>query len=318
MKFATRYEDITSAFDSIVSDANSLLEHMADGRIQAKEKLERVWMKWTRGTPAERFDDIRTTYEAVARDTKTQIDKEQTILDAYNTFRLALQDAKIKSAELLATQTKKKNDADQFLGESQKTLDAFTGDDQAEKGRLQLARDQAKLQSQKEDRKYQFVLDLSQGLSIGYDVGDGLATKLRQTQEVKEQVYARAVTFFQTNSHVYTLLATLFTAQAGLHESSEALKAMKEGTEKAIRTAAQVGSVLEHKAIEIAYGNMLDADAVRELFESVVAYQVESRDRINVLREGTIANVVEVSRIAEDGRRRETEAVAKYNRELAA
>ena len=88
--------------------------------------------------------------------------------------------------------------AKEGLAASQKAIDEFAGDE-SERGRLELARDEARNAFQKEDRTYQLLKDISENLSIGYDVGETLVTKLKQTHDVKDQVYRRAVTFFTTN-----------------------------------------------------------------------------------------------------------------------
>ena len=61
------------------------------------ERLSNTWMKMTRGDIAQRFDKIKDTYLDVQKDTKTQIEKERLILEAYMDFRGAL-----KNSEVLA------------------------------------------------------------------------------------------------------------------------------------------------------------------------------------------------------------------------
>ena len=47
---------------------------------------------------------------------------------------------------------------------------------------------------EQEDRSFQLLKDVAENLSIGYDVGETLVLKLRQTHNVKDQVYRRSVT----------------------------------------------------------------------------------------------------------------------------
>ncbi len=79
------------------------------------------------------------------------------------------------------------------------------------KSRLELARDEAANKFEVEDRNYQLLKDITENLSVGYDVGDTLITKLKQTHDVKDRVYRRSVTFFTTNEHVFTILGTVCT-----------------------------------------------------------------------------------------------------------
>ena len=45
MNIGERYEDITSAFDSIRDDAKSMVDQLKDGKIDVFERLGNVWMK---------------------------------------------------------------------------------------------------------------------------------------------------------------------------------------------------------------------------------------------------------------------------------
>ena len=63
--------------------------------------LTNAWMKISRGDIATRFDQIRDTYLDVAKDTKANIEREHTILEAYLDFRGALKQAEVSALEVL-------------------------------------------------------------------------------------------------------------------------------------------------------------------------------------------------------------------------
>mgnify|MGYP003693901211 CR=1 FL=1 len=60
-----------------------------------------MWMKIARGDIGDRFDKIRKTYLAVTKETKNQIEREGTILDAYRDYRGALKHAEVMALEVL-------------------------------------------------------------------------------------------------------------------------------------------------------------------------------------------------------------------------
>src|SRR5690606_19363660 len=112
-------------------------------------------------------------------------------------------------------------EAKQRLANAQAAVDAAAGATDTERSRLELARDEARHGYEKEDRTYQLLKDITENLSVGYDVGETLIAKLKQTHDVKDRVYRRAVTFFTTNEHVFTILGTVYTSQHGLHEVTQ-------------------------------------------------------------------------------------------------
>jgi hypothetical protein len=97
MEIGARYEEITSAFNSIRDDAKAMVDQVEDGRIDTFERLGNVWMKVTRGDIATRFGKIKETYLDVTSSTQDQIQREAKILEAYRDFRGAL-----KQSEVLA------------------------------------------------------------------------------------------------------------------------------------------------------------------------------------------------------------------------
>ncbi|MEQ8498164.1 MAG: hypothetical protein RIB84_02125, partial [Sneathiellaceae bacterium] len=100
MSIGTRYEKISRAFDSIRDDARRMVDQVEDGRLDPFERATNAWMKISRGDIAARFDEIRQTYLAVARETRANIEREQTILEAYRDFRGALKHGEVAALEI--------------------------------------------------------------------------------------------------------------------------------------------------------------------------------------------------------------------------
>ena len=165
---------------------------------------------------------------------------------------------------------------------------------------------------QVEDRNSQLLKDITENLSVGYDVGDTLITKLKQTHDVKERVFRRSVTFFTTNEHVFTILGTVYTAQHGLHEATQAQEAMKAGVNKGLEDVADLGRELEKAAIKAGYGSTIKPESVEKLVQAISDYQVESLTMIAALREESEQSAREIRRVVEEGKRRYQETVAKF------
>ncbi len=306
-----RYLEIAQMFDSIREDSKTLINQLQDGRISVPEKMQNLWMRLRRGTPSARFEQIAGVYKSVARDTKDQLDREQKIMDAYIDFRFALKEAEVLSQELLEQQHVPLEAARTLLAEAQeKTAAPAAG--AAEKSRLELARDEALDRFGKQDRDCQLLKDITENLSVGYDVGDTLITKLKQTHDVKERVFRRSVTFFTTNEHIFTILGTVYTSQHGLHEATQAHEAMKEGLNKGLEDVADLGRELEKAAIKAGYGTTIRPESVEKLVHAISDYQVESLNMIAALREESEQNSREIRRVVEEGKKKFQETVAKF------
>ncbi|NNL99918.1 MAG: cell surface protein, partial [Gammaproteobacteria bacterium] len=161
MKLGERYDDITDAFNSIRDDAKGMVEQLEDGKVDTFERIGNIWMKATRGDIASRFDKIKDIYLAVATDSRDQIERERTILEAYQDFRGALKESEILSLGVLEKAEAHWNAAKEEVGKASEAVAAFAGDDLAERARLELARDEKVRELQDDEDRYQIAKDLS-------------------------------------------------------------------------------------------------------------------------------------------------------------
>jgi len=134
-----------------------------------------------------------------------------------------------------------------------------------------------------------------------------------QATNAKERVYSQSVSFFSTNETVLTALKASFTGLQGLHESTEALEAMKEGISKSLETLGEVGDAVQEAALRAGYGPTIRADAVKKLLDSVVGFQERSRTIINEMRTLSTKNSEEIRDAVEDGKRRLAKLAAEGN-----
>src|SRR5690606_508598 len=193
MKIGERYEDITKGFDSIRDDAKAMVDQLADNKIDLVERVSNVWMKVSRGDIATRFNKIRDTYLQVTSDTKDQIDREQTILEAYRDFRGALKQAEVMALEVLQTAEQRLGERKNVLQRAADELAAYEGNVPADRARLEMARDERLREMQNEEKRYQIAKDLSDNLTISYNTSEVVMARLMQTTNAKERVYQQSI-----------------------------------------------------------------------------------------------------------------------------
>ncbi|MEM1261153.1 MAG: cell surface protein [Pseudomonadota bacterium] len=304
MRIGERYEKITSSFDSIRDDARSMVEQLDDGKLDVWERAQNVWMKVARGDIPARFQGIKETYLEVAEDSRDQIEREQTILNAYRDFRGALKESEVLAIQVLKEAEAQLDAQKASLATASDAIEANTSDDREVMARLELSRDAELRKLQQTDKRYQIAKDLADNLTISYNTSETVMARLLQTTTAKERVYSQAVTFFGTNETVFTALAATFTGLTGLHESSKTLAAMKEGVSKSLEVLAEVGGKVQEEAIRQGYGATIRADAVKALVDSVVSFQERSIQLIAEMRESATRNADEVRRAVEDGKQR--------------
>ncbi len=304
MNVGERYEDITKGFDSIRSDAKGLVDQLDDGKLDILERASNVWMKVSRGDIATRFDKIRDVYIDVSKDTKDQIQREFTILEAYRDFRGALKQSEIMALEVLQTAENKLNERKETLSKISKELSSFSQGTPADRARLEMARDERLRELQSEERRYQIAKDLSDNLTISYHTSEVVMARLMQTTNAKERVYQQSISFFSTNETVLTALSASFTGMFGLHESTKTLNAMKEGMSKSLETLSEIGDKVQTEAIKAGYGPTIRADAVKKLLDSVISFQEKSRTIITEMRTLSTQNSAEIRDAVEDGKKR--------------
>jgi hypothetical protein len=304
MTVGERYQEITKAFDSIRDDAKSLVDQYADGKISTMERVGNVWMKMTRGDIASRFDKIKKTYLDVAGETRNQVEREGRILEAYRDFRGALKQSEVLALEVLKTAEAKLAATKNALQTMVEKVSSYAGADAAERAGLELDRDEALRALQREEKRYQVAKDLSDNITIGYNTSEVVMTRLVQTTNAKERVYAQAVSFFGTNETVLTALSATFTGMHGLHESTQTVEAMKKGIDESLETLSEIGGKVQEAAVRAGYGPTVSAAAVKKLVESVVSFQERSQQIIEEMRVASTENSAEIRNAVEDGKKR--------------
>ena len=304
MEVGNRYEQITKSFNSIRDDAKGMVDQIEDGKLSTFERLANVWMKVTRGDIATRFDKIKDTYLEVTKDAGEQIRREQVILEAYKDFRGALKESEVLAFEVLKKAEAELDAAKEAVNRAMADIEAYQGEDAAERARLELARDEQVRALQNSEGRYQIAKDLSDNLTISYNTSEVVMARLMQTNTAKQRVRQQAISFFSTNETVLTALTASFTGLFGLHESTRTLEAMKEGVSQSLETISEIGGEIQEAALRAGYGPTIRADAVKKLVDSVVNYQERSYEIIDEMRTQATQNAQEIRAAVEDGKRR--------------
>ena len=235
--------------------------------------------------------------------TNDQIQRENKILEAYQDFRGALKESEVLALEVLKTAEQHLASAKQDLADAMKTVEAFAGDDAAERARLEMARDEKVRALQNEDKRYQIAKDLADNLTVSYNTSEVVMARLLQTTTAKERVYAQAVSFFGTNEVVLTALSASFTGMFGLHEGTQTIEAMKDGVSKSLEDLADIGGKVQDAAIRAGYGPTIRAESVKKLVDAVVTWQSRSHEIIDEMRHLATENAQEIRQAVEQGKR---------------
>ena len=303
MDISTRYANISDGFNSIRADAQQMVEWVADGKLDMKERLQMGWMKVRRGSIPDRFNTIRDDYLAVAKSSNDQIQRESTILEAYQDFRMALKTAEVDAQEVLKIAEIAVADRKAALEVAGQAVAAFAGD-AAERSRLELTRDEALRALQDEDKSYQVVKDIADDLKTAYNTAELVFARLQQTHSVKERLYQRTVTFFSTNEIVFTGLEASFTSMSGLSEATNTMEAMKTGMNEGLEALAKVGGQQLEAGLKAGYGATLQSSSVKALADAIVEFQAGSLNLIDELRKESTRTSQEIEAATEDGKRR--------------
>jgi hypothetical protein len=303
MDISTRYADIASSFDSIRTDAEQMMEWMADGKLQFSERIQLAWLNVRRGSIPDRFESIREHYLAVAKSANEQIQLETLILEAYQDYRLAMKSAEVDASEVQKIAQAQMDAGRKVLADAGAALEVADLEG-AERVRLELARDVALRDLQDEDKRYQIITDIADQLKAAYSAAELVFARLSQYHSVKERLYQRAVSFFATNEIVLTGLAAGFTSSGGLAETTHTLNAMTDGINAGLEAQATVGGDQLNAALKAGYGSGLKASSVKALADAVVEFQSSSLNLIQELRKESATAAAEIESITEDSKRR--------------
>jgi hypothetical protein len=303
MDVANRYNQVTSLFDSIREDTRKQVILAESGKVSIFDKLGLWFGDFRRGSVAKRFNNIKNIYSDVSSALKDQLDREQVILDSYQSFRLSMKEAELAAYEIFQAIDAKREEAKQLMDSANNAVNSST-DDGSEKAALVLARDKAVISYKKLDKDYQIAKDLAENLKVSYNTSEVVFARIEQASNVKERIFQQSVMFFSTNETVFTGLTSAFVVFSGLNEGTNTLNAMKDGMNKGLEDLATIGNTSLERGIQAGYGATIDAKSVKMLLDAVVDYQANSIKLINEARKSATENANEIERLTNEGKSR--------------
>lgn len=307
-----RYVQIAKDFNSIRDDSKRMLSQIEDGKLSIADRLGNSWMMIRRGPINKRFNRIRTTAIDIQRAGEDTISRLRAILTGYGEARLGLQEARICADNIRKKATAAWDQAKADLQARQDELGRLreAGAEAGTINQAELARDEAMAAAHEGERRFQIAEDLYNNLSIAYEAGDAIMTRVRQTSDVQERVWSQSVTFFSTNETVLTALSASYTGLKSLHETTQGHKAMKDGINEALGDLAATGTTVMEAGLREGYGPTINAEQVKKLVDSIVEFQERSYAIKDEMRQLATENEQEVRRVMNDGRERLTRLLA--------
>lgn len=297
------YADIANMFDSIRHESKVQIEQMEDGRLDLTERLRNAWTRFRHGSIPDRFQKIRKQADVVFRSTEKQLSGEKATWEAYSVVRIGVKEAGVVAFGLRDRAQSLVDAARRELSKAKDAVEAITDDDSA-RAQAEVLRDEAVNRLYQAERRYQVALDLANNLSIAYNTGEVVMSRLAQVSEAKHRVLQQSVSFMSTNDGVITALAATMVSSMSLHANSETLKQLEDGTNASLEVLTDVGGKVQERAVRIGHGPTIRADILARLIDSIVDAQANSRVYAEEERQRAIANEKEIRLAVEDGKRR--------------
>lgn len=268
------YQAITDDFTSIRQDSVRMTEWVADGKLGMMERVKLMFMKLSRGSIPDRFENIRTNFITATSKVNKEIEREEAIRSAYQDYQMAVLQVKVMAEQVLVIATNALEEKRVALESVNTKLDAArNGADEVAIAELELIAQAALRAYQLEDKAYQIAKDIAEDQKTGHSTTKVLMAHLEQVAVTKERVHSRMVSFFAAQEGVITTLSAAFTASNGLAAATNVMRAQKQGTEAAIEALAKTGNIQIRDAIEVGYGPSLNAHPVKLLGEALVHLQ---------------------------------------------
>jgi hypothetical protein len=307
MTFGTRFEDITESFNTIVDDMKRMVGQAERNGVSVGERFGNLYMKVSRGDVAYRFNRVQSVFKDVMKDSLEQAVREEKILAAYVDYRGALKEASVLTFDLMKLAEDRWNaDKAETIKANDAVVAAAAAAEPAERARLELARDEAKLKEDASEARWQSTKRISENLETGYNVTDVTFKRLEQITHTKREVVDEGNAFFSTNQIVFTALKVTVTDYIGLHEATQAVNSMKEGRAKAINAIAESGDKLLEAATNAAYISTDNATtaAMKNLIDKTVAWQIRQKEVVAAGRKLSSENTAQMAKDAEEGRQK--------------
>jgi hypothetical protein len=316
-RYGERFDTITEGFNSIIEDLRRQVEQENNGGAGLSGRFSNVVMKLTRGDVADRFVKIESTYKSVIQDASNTLERQSAILEAYADARSALKEGEIAAIEIFEKVTASYNAAKATLEAMNERIRASETLAPADKGRLELERDDSMTALRREEDRYSIAKQLSEMMTVSYSVTETIFGKYHQAHKVLERLYQKAVVFFEVQRPVMTAMKATYTGLMVVNELSKTQQAMEDGLNKSIEVLATLGDSALRQGVKIAHGTTLKASSVAMLVDSIVEFQVFVQQAVQEGDELATKDTEAMRAKVEDGKRKMAEFAASPSMVMA-
>lgn len=315
MHTGTRYEKIAREFDAIRKDVNSCIGFWADGKIDLVERVKMVGM-FLGGNISTRFKRMENTFKEICNDVEEQLKLEEKIFDMYSEYRVASMTGEELARKVYEKQTENLEAAKKNLEGITTQIADYKGDKSKSEYTNLLTQAEVARQAQvREDSKYQLLKDTTESMSINNKVGDALMVKIEQSHKLKNQVYRKGVTFFETCQVMFATLNFGYTQIKGQNEMNKNLDAMERVAAEGMKDIADISKTVDQASIKTGYGQSNKIlDSYKQLLGAIENYESESKKMIEEERQRATYINEEMSKAEQESRVRRLYAITNYGK----
>jgi hypothetical protein len=271
--YGERFDAITAGFKSMIGDLNRQINQEEKGGPSFSERFGNVYMKLTRGDVSAQFIAIEGIYKDVIKDSGKTLELQTAILEAYTDARAALKEGEIAAREVFDQMKGILAASKASLDELNRKIEAAPADmPEADRGRLELERDDAANEVRKQDDRYQIAKDMAEMLTVSYSVTETVFGKYYQAHKVLDRLHQKAVLFFDIQRPVLTAMKATYTGIMVVNELSKSQQAMEAGLNDSLENLASLGDTVLREGVRVAHGPGIKASSVRKLVESTVDF----------------------------------------------
>jgi hypothetical protein len=309
--YSDRFNAVTVGFNSIIQDSKRQVLQEERGGAGVAERVANVYMKLTRGDIADRFVKIESVYRDVITESGKTLDLQRGILDAYVDARASLKEGEIAASELFEQIGKQAQSAKAKVDELNAKVESAPAEmSNADRGRLELERDDAVNEARRQDDRYQIAKDLAEMLTVAYSVTETIFGRYNQAHKVLDRLHQKAVIFFDTQRPVMTAMKATYTGLMFVNEMSKTQVAMQDGLNNSLETLASLGNTVLTNGVRIAHGPAIKASSVKMLVDATVSFQEEVDTIVRESRELSTVEAAAIRNDVEDGKKRVARFVA--------
>ncbi|MCB9359286.1 hypothetical protein H6503_05105 [Candidatus Woesearchaeota archaeon] len=305
MHYGTRYGDINKQFSAARGILQQLNEHRSEDsaggkKVTLPEKLEEIVIQLG-GTPQKRIIKAVDAFLDVSADAKKTYDKAYAISEAWEDFRLALQDAEVLTYQVMTKQKEVMDNAQQIAIQKMEQYEAIEAKTQKDDPQAMTVmvearqdRDVAAIEFRKQQNIYRTLDKVAKSLSEGYSLGEAFIGDMRQTSTAIRDLWETGVISMHTNQFIYPLMAGNITQKLVLDELTQASYAMKEGVNEGMKALTEQVQVNE-AAVKAAHSGIIEPEVYSGYIDALLKLEETTQPLIDECEKNKAAAIQQIS-----------------------